>query len=185
VCIIWVAASIMIKVLVSACLLGERVRFHGGDASCASEVLDRWAAEGRIVPVCPEVAAGLPVPRPPAEIAGGDGRAVLRRDACVTDSTGTDVTDLFVRGARLTLEAAASSGAQLAVLKDGSPSCGSSYIHDGTFRGQRVEGTGVTAAVLSQAGIRVFNERQWEEAARYLGTLEETESSGRLLRGSS
>ena len=63
----------MIKVLVSSCLLGEHVRYHGGDAACPSPILDRWSAEGRVVPACPETAGGLPVPRPPAESAETDG----------------------------------------------------------------------------------------------------------------
>jgi uncharacterized protein YbbK (DUF523 family) len=148
------------------------VRFHGGDALCESAILDRWRAEGRVVPVCPETLAGLPVPRPPAEITGGDGRNVLRRDAYVGDSTGADVTSLFVQGAEASLERARAGGVRLAVLKDGSPSCATTYVHDGTFRGQRVPGIGVTAAVLAQAGIRLFNERQLEEAAAYLAQLE-------------
>lgn len=162
----------MIKVLVSSCLLGEKVRYHGGDAPCESRILDRWRAEGRVVPVCPETAAGLPVPRPPAEIEGGDGHAVLEHQAFVSDSTGADVTPLFMQGAQSAMAAAASHGVRLAVLKDGSPSCGSTYIFDGTFRGQRDHGQGVTAAMLSRAGIRVFSESQIQEAANYLEDLE-------------
>jgi len=162
----------MIKILVSACLLGERVRYHGGDASCPNEILDRWKREGRLLSVCPEVAGDLPVPRPPAEIAGGDGHAVLKREAYVGDLTGVDVTEAFLRGARVTLGAALASGARLAVFKDGSPSCATTYIHDGSFRGQRGPGQGVTTALLLEAGIRVFNERQLEEAAAYLQILE-------------
>jgi len=162
----------MIKVLVSACLLGERVRYHGGDASFPNDILDRWKRDGRLVSVCPEVAGGLPVPRPPAEIVGGDGHAVLTKAAYVGDGTGVDVTEAFLRGARATLEAAVADGARLAVFKDGSPSCGATYIHDGSFRGQRGPGQGVTTALVSQAGIRVFSERQLEEAAAYLQALE-------------
>jgi uncharacterized protein YbbK (DUF523 family) len=162
----------MIKVLVSACLLGERVRYHGGDASCSNEILDRWKGEGRLVSVCPEVAGGLPVPRPPAEIAGGDGHAVLTGEGCVGDGTGADVTEAFLRGARATLDAAIAGGARLAVFKDGSPSCASTYIHDGTFRGQRCRGQGVTTAMLVEAGIPVFNESQLGDAAAYLQDLE-------------
>jgi|SRR5262245_23669650 len=165
----------MIKVLVSSCLLGEKVRYHGGDATCESGILDRWRAEGRLVPICPETAAGLPVPRPPAEIEGGDGHAVLDGSAFVSDSVGADVSVLFVQGADTALQAARSHGARLAVLKDGSPSCGSSYIFDGTFRGQRDHGQGVTAAALSRAGIRVFNERELDDAALYLDGLEAQE----------
>ena len=158
--------------LVSACLLGEPVRYHGGDAHCSSGILDRWRTEGRLVAVCPETTAGLPVPRPPAEIAGGDGGAVLRGEASVGDGTGVDVTAFYLRGARATLETAVANGVRLAVLKDGSPSCATTYIFDGTFRQQRDRGQGVTAALLSQAGIRLFSEGQLEEAAAYLEALE-------------
>jgi uncharacterized protein YbbK (DUF523 family) len=112
------------------------------------------------------------VPRPPAEIVGGDGHAVLSRSAFVGDSTGANVTEPFLRGAQAALDAAIASGVRLAVLKDGSPSCATTYVYDGTFRGQRSAGQGVTAAVLSRAGIRVFSERQWDEAAAYLASLE-------------
>jgi len=162
----------MIRVLVSSCLLGEPVRYHGGDALCASEVLDRWRAEGRLVPACPETAGGLPVPRPPAEITGGDGGDVLRGEAFVGDRSGADLTVAFVEGARLTVAAAVASGVRVAILKDGSPSCATSYVYDGTFRGQRGPGLGVTAAALERAGIKVFSERQIEEAAAYLAGLE-------------
>jgi uncharacterized protein YbbK (DUF523 family) len=162
----------VIKVLVSSCLLGEPVRYHGGDAPCASDVIERWRAEGRLVALCPETMAGLPVPRPPAEIAGGDGFAVLRGTAFVGDSTGSDVTAVFLKGARAVLEAAVAQGVRAAVLKDGSPSCGTTYIFDGSFRGQRDEGQGVTAALLTEAGIRTFSDRQIDEAAAYVAELD-------------
>jgi uncharacterized protein YbbK (DUF523 family) len=162
----------VIRVLVSSCLVGEPVRYHGGDAPCSSEILRRWQAEGRLVPFCPETAAGLTVPRPPAEITGGSGSAVLRGQAFVGDRSGADVTREFLLGARRTVEAAAANGVRLAILKDGSPSCGTTYIYDGTFRGQRDAGHGVTAALLSEAGIRTFSEGQIQEAAAYLESLE-------------
>ena len=43
-----------------------------------------------------------------------------------------------------------------ALLTDGSPSCGDSFIYDGTFKGRRIDGEGVTAALLRQHGITVF-----------------------------
>jgi uncharacterized protein YbbK (DUF523 family) len=164
----------MFRVLVSSCLLGEAVRYHGGDAHCPSRILDRWKAEGRLVSLCPETAAGLPVPRPPAEIVGGDGAAVLRGEASVGDGSGADVTAPFLAGARTVLDAAIANGVRLAILKDGSPSCATTYIHDGSFRSQRGPGQGVTAAMLASAGIRLFNEHQLDEAAAYLEVLETT-----------
>jgi uncharacterized protein YbbK (DUF523 family) len=162
----------VIKVLVSSCLLGECVRYDGGDARCDDANLSRWKAEGRLVSICPETAVGLPVPRPPAEIAGGDGMAVLRGKALVGDSTGRDLTQLYVQGARAALTAARQNGARIAVLKDGSPSCATTYIHDGTFRAQRDRGQGVTAALLADAGMALFNERQLDAAAACLARLE-------------
>jgi uncharacterized protein YbbK (DUF523 family) len=162
----------MIRVLVSACLLGERVRYDGRDARCQNDYLSRWAGEGRLVPFCPEVAGGFAVPRRPAEIQGGDGRAVLEGRASVRDDEGRDVTALYLEGALRACDAARAQGARVAVLKDGSPSCGSTLIADGTFSGTRRPGAGVTAGLLEGSGIRVFSEHQLDEAAAYLLTLE-------------
>jgi uncharacterized protein YbbK (DUF523 family) len=165
----------MIKILISACLLGEKVRYHGGDAALSDRILDRWRREGRLVPICPEVAGGLSVPRPAAEIQGAGGHGVLRGSARVVTSEGTDVTDAFLGGARAGLEASLRGGARVAVLKEGSPSCGSKEIYDGAFRGKRKAGVGVTAALLAEKQVRVFNEHELELAQRYIAELENTQ----------
>lgn len=163
------------KVLVSACLLGDKVRHDGRDKFCDLEILRRWVSEGRVVTVCPELAGGLPVPRLPSEIengAGGD--AVLAGGARVIDIEGGDVTRNFVAGADAALAAAATADVCVAILKEGSPSCGTSFIYDGSFRGVRVTAMGVTAARLAAAGVRVFGETQLPEADAYLRGLERT-----------
>jgi uncharacterized protein YbbK (DUF523 family) len=162
----------MVRVLVSSCLLGERVRYNGAAASSHDIILGAWIDEGRVVPFCPEVAGGLGVPRPPAEIRGADGEAVLDARGAVITHAGTDVTANFLDGARKALDAARARGVRVAVLKDGSPSCGSSWIYDGTFSGARQAGRGVTAALLEREGIRVFSERELREAQEYVRTLE-------------
>jgi uncharacterized protein YbbK (DUF523 family) len=157
------------RILVSACLLGAKVRYHGGDAASASETLRRWVDEGRVVAVCPEVDGGLTTPRPPAEIAGPDGgRGVIARAAFVRTAAGADVTPQFLRGATAAIEAARRHDVRVAILKDGSPSCGSSAIYDGTFSGTRIRAEGVTAAALQAAGVRVFSETEIDAAARWL-----------------
>lgn len=160
-------------VLVSSCLLGNRVRYNGADKKSHDTILQRWLDEGRVVAVCPEVAGGLPVPRPPAEIVGGAGGAkVLANLAKVVDPQGRDVSAAFVSGAEHALRQARLNGIRLAVLKEGSPSCGSGYVYDGTFTGTRVGELGVTAALLRSAGIEVFNEEQFaqaDDALRELG----------------
>jgi len=153
------------KILVSACLLGERVRHDGRDKLVRNEILDQWIREGRVVPFCPEVAGDLPVPRPPAEIQGGmDGRAVLAGSARVVNAEGLDVTASFLRGAESAEACARANEIGVAILKERSPSCGSSQVYDGTFTSTRLPGVGVAAARLIDAGIRVFNEEQFVEA---------------------
>jgi uncharacterized protein YbbK (DUF523 family) len=154
----------MEKILVSACLLGDKVRYNGADAISDDPLLQRWVAEGRVVRFCPEVAGGLGTPRPRAERQG------LR---IVTDA-GADVTPAFTRGAELARDAARDHRIRIAILKDGSPSCGSTYVYDGTFTGTRVERDGMTTAILRADGVRVFSDGQLQEAAAYLAELEAT-----------
>ncbi|MEJ6003187.1 DUF523 domain-containing protein [Paucibacter soli] len=157
------------KVLVSACLLGQPVRYDGLGQRSDSAVLQRWLDEGWVLPLCPELAGGLPVPRAPAEIgAGAGGGAVLAGHARVIDAAGQDLTAAFVAGAEQALQAARQHGIRVAVLKEGSPSCGSARIYDGSFAARRVPGQGVSVALLRAAGIAVFSELQWLEADAWL-----------------
>jgi uncharacterized protein YbbK (DUF523 family) len=160
------------KILISACLVGNKVRYNAADVPCENDWLEQWKAEGRIVAFCPEVAGGLPVPRPPAEIAGENGGAVLEGKGKVLDNKGEDVTVYFVDGAKKALETAQKNEIKVAILKENSPSCGSSFIYDGTFSGNRLEGQGVTTALLQQHGIRVFSENEIAAAAVYINELE-------------
>lgn len=138
-------------VLVSACLLGERCRYDGRDKPSARV---QAALEGcRVVAVCPEVAGGLPVPRPPCDLAGGDGSAVWAHGACVVGVDGVDRTAAFVAGARACLERA--PDATLAVLKARSPSCGTDRV---TVDGHLVPGRGVFAALLHSLGIPALSD---------------------------
>jgi uncharacterized protein YbbK (DUF523 family) len=163
----------MERVLVSACLLGRTVRYDGGHKQSPSDVLGRWLAQGRVVAVCPEVAGGLPVPRPPAEITSGHGGdAVWSGAARVLGADRQDFTPAFVAGARHALAQAEAEGIRVAVLKNGRPSCGSSVIRDGSFTGRAIAGRGVTAELLASAGIQVFSEDRFEDADRLLLELE-------------
>jgi uncharacterized protein YbbK (DUF523 family) len=160
----------MDKILVSRCLLGHRVRYDAG-ASGPFDQLQQWLDEGRIVPLCPEVAGGLPTPRAAAEIPGGQGAQVLDGDAAVITSDGEDVTVQFLSGAYQALELVRENGIRIAVLKANSPSCGNLLTYDGTFSGVKVPGEGVTAALLRRHGVRVFSELDLAEAASALNAL--------------
>jgi uncharacterized protein YbbK (DUF523 family) len=155
----------MEKILVSRCLLGHAVRYDGG-AHGPLDLLLRWQAEGRVVALCPELAGGLPTPRPPAEIPGGQGGAVLDGLATVRTQAGVDV------GAAAALALVREHGIRLAVLKARSPSCGNRETYDGSFGGRRVAGEGVAAAALRRAGVQVFSEEELDAAARALRALQ-------------
>lgn len=135
--------------LVSACLLGVLCRYDG--TSKASPGLIRMARRVCMVPVCPEQLGGLPTPRPPAVIRGGDGRDVLAGGAVVRNESGRDVTDAFARGGCEALRMARIFGIRLAVMKDRSPSCG---LHT-PYCDRPGGGPGVAAALLDSEGLRV------------------------------
>ena len=143
------------KILVSACLLGVNCRYDGGNSRNENAVKRHKLEE--FVPVCPEEAGGLPTPRPPVEIVGGDGNDVLDGKAKVMTADGEDKTEAFLKGAQHALKLAQSQGATRVVLKSKSPSCGCGTIYDGTFSGTLIVGDGVTAALLKRHGIEVIS----------------------------
>lgn len=148
----------MHRVLVSACLLGQPVRYDGQSKGIVSDWLSALGAEGRVLAFCPEVAGGLPTPRPPAE----------RQGKRVVTASGLDVTAEFDHGAELALEICQAQGIRFALLKEGSPSCGSGRIYNGRFEGVSVAGEGKTTALLRRHGIAVFSEDQLAELASAL-----------------
>lgn len=143
------------KVLVSACLLGECCRYDA-TAKYHAELVDALASF-EVVSLCPEIEGGLSCPRLPSEIAP-DGRVV--------DASGADVSVAFERGAHAALEAARREACAWAVLKAKSPSCGTGEIYDGTFSGTLRPGCGVTARLLANEQVRVFDENGFLEHMR-------------------
>ena len=138
-------------ILVSACLLGYPCRYDGLTTP-SQELMERLRDE-QVMAVCPEQLGGLPTPRPPADIMGPDGSAVLKGQAKVVDRTDTDRTDAFLHGARCTLALAELVQATAVYLKNRSPSCAVQHFVDkkGVPRGM-----GVTAAMLTRAGFKVI-----------------------------
>ncbi|AIQ76065.1 MULTISPECIES: 2-thiouracil desulfurase family protein [Paenibacillus] len=146
-------------ILVSSCLAGMKVRYNGTD--CLDEKIQKLLNENQAIAVCPELLGGFSTPREPAEIVGGDGEAVLAGTAKVVDRSGIDVTELYLKGAYITLEKAQEVSATMVVLKENSPSCGSTMIYNGEFKGKKIAGNGVTAALLRKNGIEVTSEENW------------------------
>lgn len=133
------------KIMVSACLLGENCKYNGGNNYSAK--VAKYIEGHEVIPVCPEVLGGLPTPRVPAEIVNG---TVTRRD-------GISVDKEFRRGAELALERAKQEKIDMAILQSRSPSCGVKQIYDGTFSNKKIMGQGVFARFLLENGFTVID----------------------------
>ena len=128
---------------VSACLLGENCKYNGGNNY--DEKVERYAKGHTVIPVCPEVLGGLPVPRKSAEIVNG----------VVHNEDGTSLDEEFRKGAELALKKIIENKAELVILQSRSPSCGVKSIYDGTFTGRIIPGQGIFAGMVKKAGIPV------------------------------
>lgn len=159
----------MDRILVSACLIGWPVRWDGAAKTAHHPLLAQWADEGRLVPLCPETMAGMATPRPAAEIVPDASAAdVLEGRAAIRDANGGDHTQAFREGARIAVSTARVRAARFALLTDGSPSCGSQLIADGSFSGRKRLGEGVAARALRDAGVEVFSLDEIEALAARL-----------------
>lgn len=142
----------MRKILISACLIGENVKYDGGNNALHVKILEQWKEEGLLVPLCPEVLGGLSVPRPACEVIEGTNSVVCK--------SGEDVSVAFAKGAKESLRIAQEEGVCMAILKARSPSCGKDIIYDGTFTSKRVNDSGITCKLLQESGIPVFSEEE-------------------------
>ncbi len=141
--------------LISSCLCGINCKYNGSNN--VNEECVKLLNEGKAVLVCPEQLGGLSTPRVPAEIKG-TAEGILYDNNKVFTKDNKDVTTEFLKGAMETLHIAKLSNIKIAILKDGSPSCGVNYIYDGSFTGKKVCGKGITATILEENGIEVISE---------------------------
>lgn len=148
-------------ILVSSCIAGLEVRYNG--THCLENKISQLIEENKAIPICPELLGGFTTPREPAEIIGGNGEGVLDGKAKVVEKSGRDVTELYIKGAIETLKQAKNVNATVVVLKEYSPSCGSSMIYNGEFIGEKIAGNGVTAALLKRNGLQVISEKQFND----------------------
>lgn len=138
----------MEKILISACLVGDKTSYDGH--SNYNDKIKLLLEKYELVPFCPEVEGGLHVPRRPSERKG---------DKVIMDN-GKDVTGNFQKGAELALNICQYLGIKIAILKERSPSCGSKQIHDGSFKNKLIPGEGVTTELLRKKGITVISEEE-------------------------
>ncbi len=164
----------MSKILISACLLGEPVRYDGKSLASDHPLIKQWLAQQCLIPFCPEVAGGLPTPRDAAEIIvrssdmsnAVGGQAVLNNSASIQTQAGGDVSAAFIKGAQLALTLCQQHHIQFALLSARSPSCGNKTIYNGQFNKTLIDGLGVTAALLTNNGIEVFNQFEIDALAQ-------------------
>ena len=133
------------KVVVSACLLGEKCKYNGG---CNySQAIAEYVKGREVIPVCPEVRAGLGVPRIPVEIV----------DGVVKDKNGNSVDAALRCAVAEILAELKGEQIECVILKSRSPTCGVKQVYDGTFSGTLIDGMGVLAEALEKAGYRVID----------------------------
>ena len=133
------------KIMVSACLLGENCKYNGGNN--LSEKVMNYVKGHEVIPVCPEVLGGLSTPRLSSEIV----------DGVVTASDGYSVDMEFRKGAQMGLDLAKANGVDLVILQSRSPSCGVKQIYDGTFSGNKIAGQGIFAQLLTENGYKIID----------------------------
>ncbi len=151
----------MKNAIVSSCLFGIPCRYDGKSVTDGN-LIERIKRVCHPVPFCPEIYGGLATPRDPAE----------RIDDKVVSNQGRDVTEEYMRGANECLRLAKMMDCRYALLKSRSPSCGKGTIYDGTFSGKLTEGDGVTAEVLMENGISVFDSDHAEDFIKALSDEE-------------
>ena len=141
----------MKKALISACLVGDRVRYDGKDNLIP--YIEDLMKHYELIPFCPEVEGGLPIPRIKSEI----------RNGRVFNEQRKEVTKHFLSGAQKALNICKYMHIELAILKEDSPSCGVKSVYDGTFNRRKIAGQGITAALLRRNGIEVISEHDVPE----------------------
>ena len=133
------------KVVVSACLLGENCKYNGGNNYCAA--VAEFVKDKEILPVCPEMMAGMGCPRTPIEIV----------DGVLIDCNGNNVDTAMRQAVTQAMELAAGEEIQCAILQSRSPTCGVNQIYDGSFSGKLISGSGIFAQALKDAGYEVMD----------------------------
>ena len=148
--------------LISACLCGVNCKYNG--LNNLNKKCLELLRKGEALLICPEQLGGLTTPRIPSELLGEAERLIEIKEGKVISKEGNDVTKEFIKGAEEALKIAKESGIKKAILKEGSPSCGSNFVYDGSFTGKKIKGKGVTAYLLEKEGIEIISEIKLNEA---------------------
>ena len=147
------------KIIISACLLGDDVKYDGTNNSILNDPLIQKLIElDMLIKICPEVEGGLPIPRPKAEIIGNKVQNIQK----------IDVTQQFLLGAQKICEIAQKNSVKIAILKSKSPSCGKDFVYDGSFSKVLINGDGLSVRALKKMGVKVFSEKELKKVEKIL-----------------
>lgn len=133
------------KILVSACLLGKNCKYNGGNNY--SPAVAEFVRDKAVLPICPELMAGMGCPRIPIEIV----------DGVLMDRDGRNVDTAMREAVEMAMKQLSSEEIQCAVLQSRSPTCGVNQVYDGSFTGKLIPGTGIFAQALKDIGYRVID----------------------------
>ena len=133
------------KILVSACLLGENCKYNGGNND--SPAVAEFVKGREVLAICPEMMAGMGCPRTPIEIV----------DGVLMDRNGKNVDAPMRETVERIMEMLRTEEISCAVLQSRSPTCGVNEIYDGTFSGRRIPGSGIFARRLKDEGYCVMD----------------------------
>lgn len=148
------------KILISRCFLGDNVRYNSEVLTFVHPLIVLWQQQKRFISICPEVSGGLSVPREPAEFQQNFNEVITQ--------SGRNVGVQFNFGAQQALILCQQHHIRFALLKESSPSCGSTLIYDGSFTNNKVLGQGVTSQLLAKHNINVFSEKKLEALEKRL-----------------
>lgn len=133
------------KVLISSCLIGENCKYNGGNNK--NEKAIEFLEDKEIISVCPEVLAGMGVPRPSVEIVNGK----------IKDKNGRDLDNIYKKGVQKVLDQIKDQDIDLAILQSRSPTCGVKQVYDGSFTKTLIDGQGILAKALIDKGYKVID----------------------------
>ena len=148
------------RVLISRCFLGDNVRYNSEVLTCVHPLITLWQQQKRFISICPEVSGGLSVPREPAELQQNSSEVITQ--------SGRNVSTQFNLGAQQALILCQRHQIRFVLLKESSPSCGSTFIYDGSFTNNKILGQGITSQLLAQHNIKVFSENKLEALEKLL-----------------
>lgn len=135
----------ILKILVSSCVMGKNCKYNGGN-NYNSRVME-FLKDKEVIEICPELLAGLPIPRPSAELV----------DGVVMSIDGENVDKEYRHAVELAMREIGNVDIDLVILQSRSPTCGVNQVYDGSFTGRLIKGQGLFAQALIKAGYKVVD----------------------------